>query len=271
MFSFASVRFRYVSESVVLLGFLVAPMLASAWGQTGHRIVGQIAENHLTPKALKAVKAILGNESVALSSTWADFVKSDTAYKHLNVWHYINLPDNLSRDAYDKTLKNDTGTDAYTKIKFLTACLKNLRLSKDSQQTCLRLLVHIVGDIHQPFHVGKEEDHGGNKIKVQWFNQPTNLHAVWDDKLIEDQKLSYKEYVAAIDHASPQELAKWNAEPLEDWLYGSYQMAGRLYKENENSDQKLGYRYIYDHLAELNGQLLKGGIHLAALLNRIFG
>ena len=134
----------------------------------------------------------------------------------------------------------------------------------------LRLLIHIVGDVHQPLHVAKEEDRGGNKIKVLWFNQPANLHSIWDDKLIEGQQLSYTEYTNAIDHITPMQVKMLQEQPMWLWFYHSNQIATRIYEEIKQPDQKLSYRYNYDHIATVNNQLLEGGVHLAGLLNQIF-
>ena len=134
----------------------------------------------------------------------------------------------------------------------------------------LRLLIHIVGDIHQPMHVSRAEDQGGNKIKVMWFNEPTNLHALWDDKLIESQKLSYTEFATSINHADKQQRKAWQQQLMSEWFFESYQLADKLYNGITQPDQKLGYRYNYDNVAMLNNQLLKGGVRLAGLLNEIF-
>jgi hypothetical protein len=135
----------------------------------------------------------------------------------------------------------------------------------------LRLLIHITGDIHQPMHVGRLEDLGGNKIKVMWFNDAANLHQVWDEKLINFQQLSYTEYVAAINHTSKAQRNEWYSEPLNSWLYQSYKYAEKIYSDIKQPDQKLDYKYNFNYIGILNERLLKGGVHLAGLLNEIFG
>ena len=251
--------------------FIIPSLPASAWwGINGHRIVGEIASHYLTGKAKKAVREILGSESIAMASNWADFIKSDSTLNYLSPWHYMNVKGGLSSNQFNDFLKQDTITDAYTKLNFLIAELKNKSLPLDKKQFYLKLLIHITGDIHQPLHVGRAEDLGGNKIKVQWFNEPTNLHSVWDEKLIEMQKLSYTEYTTAINHISKKQRREWQQQPLSDWMHESYEAAEKIYAGITQPDQKLGYRYNYDYVELLNLQLLKGGIHLAGLLNAIF-
>jgi hypothetical protein len=255
----------------IVIAFLFFSFSSMAWwGLTGHRVVAQIAEGYLNPKARAAILSILGNETLAMASNWADFIKSDSNNSYLGPWHYLNVNGGLSKEEFQNWLKADTAVDAYTKINFLVAQLKNRHLHIDKKKFYLRLLIHIVGDIHQPLHVGHADDQGGNKIKITWFSEASNLHSVWDDKLIDMQKLSYTEYTRAINHVSGKQLIDWQRQPLSDWLFESYEIAGNLYTEITQPDQKLGYRYNYDHLGTLNIQLLKGGIRLAGLLNRIF-
>ncbi len=250
---------------------LIIPQISMAWGTLGHRIIGQIAESYLTPKASLAVKKILGTETLAKASTWADFVKSDSSFSYLNSWHYMNFKAGLSESDMKEYLATDTATGAYTKVNFLLAQLKNKQLDKEKKKLYLRLLIHIVGDIHQPLHTGGEDDFGGNRINVQWFNKPANLHTVWDEKMIDRQNMDYIEYSKSINHTTAQQLLKWQHEPISNWLFQSYQLANQLYKEIKQPNEKLSYDYNKSHIEAANLQLLKGGVRLAGLLNQIFG
>ncbi len=250
--------------------FIYLPIQSGAWSLLGHRIVGEIAESYLTPQAKKTIMEILGNESMAITSNWPDFIKSDPAYKYLDSWHYINFDDGFTEQSMNAYLKQDTATDAYTKINFLVKELKNKQLPKDKKLLYLRLLIHIVGDVHQPLHTGRLSDLGGNKVKVLWFNEPTNLHSVWDEKLIDEQKLSYTEYTKNINHTTAAQRAAWQKAHVSEWLFESYSISHKIYDEIKQPDQKLSYRYNFDHIQTVNEQLLKGGVRLAGLLNAIF-
>ncbi|WP_211217458.1 S1/P1 nuclease [Segetibacter koreensis] len=242
-----------------------------AWGMLGHRIVGEIASTYLTPKARKEIQQILGTESIAMASNWADFIKSDTTYKYLNSWHYIDFDSAINYTRMQSYLKSDTATDAYTKLNFLIRKLKNKKLSQNEKLMYLRLLIHIAGDVHQPLHSARTGDAGGNEIKVSWFGQPSNLHRVWDEQLIEFQRLSYTEYAAAINHASVKQRLTWQKQSISNWLFDSYRISEQLRKELQQPEQKLSFQYNFRHIETLNEQLLKGGVHLAGLLNQIFG
>ncbi len=262
---------KRIKQFLLLVLFIYLPYASMAWSMTGHRVVGEIAQSYLTAKARLAIKQILGNESLAMSANWADFIKSDPAYNYLNNWHYANFKDGFTEADMAAKLATDTMTNAYTKINFLIKQLKNKALDKQKKIMYLRLLVHIVGDVHQPMHLGREEDLGGNRIKVMWFYQPANLHSVWDDKLIDEQKLSFTEYARAINFTTKAQRAKLIKQPITHWFYESYAIAQTLYAEIKEPDQKLSYRYSFDHIKTVNEQLLKGGVHLAGLLNQIYG
>jgi hypothetical protein len=119
-------------------------------------------------------------------------------------------------------------------------------------------------------HVGRLEDLGGNKVKVLWFNDPSNLHQVWDEKLIDFQQLSYTEYASAINFSSKEQRKIWQHEPISIWFYQSYQNAEKIYADVKAPDEKLGYQYNFKYIKILDEQLLKGGVRLAGLLNEIF-
>jgi hypothetical protein len=263
-------KLRSLKACVIIFGLLF-PVTSMAWGVLGHRIVGQVAESYLTPKAKIAIRQILGNESLAMASNWGDFIKSDTSYKYLNEWHYLNLEDGLNHEAFMNYLAHDTAADAYTKINFLVKELKKKNLSLTKKKMYLRLLIHFVGDVHQPMHVSRAEDLGGNKIKLFWFNEPNNLHRLWDETLVNFQQLSYTEYAASINFTTPVQLRQWQKQPVAEWMFESYVISQKLYNEFDRPEPRLSYRYNFDHIQTLNERLLKGGVRLAGLLNEVFG
>ena len=258
-------------QKKILLAFflLYLPVQSMAWGLLGHRVVGQLAESYLNKQTSREIKLILGNENLAMASNWADFIKSEPSYNYISNWHYINLPTGLNEEQLDSALKRDTITDIYTKILFLTAELKKKNLEQEKKVMYLRLLIHFVGDIHQPMHTGRFEDLGGNKIQLTWFGQNTNLHRVWDSDLIDSQQLSYTEYSRSINFIDKNQLHSMQSQDVAQWVKDSYRISEKLYAKVGNGD-KLGFRYIYDNIDIANQQLLRGGIHLAALLNSIF-
>ncbi len=259
----------FFKKLILAAAIIYAPLYTMAWGDKGHRIAGQIASTYLTPKARLAVKAILGNESVAMASTWADFIKSDPNYNYLSSWHYIDFDKPYTYPELQTFLKQDTSVDAYTKLNFMVRELKKKNLAQDKKLLYLRMVIHIVEDIHQPMHTAHTDDKGGNDFKVMWFKEESNLHSVWDSKLIEFQNLSFTEYANAINFTTPAQRTAWQQEPLSKWLFDSKELAENIYA-NTKPDEVLNYRYNFKYVGKLNQQLLKAGVHLAGLLNQIF-
>lgn len=256
----------------LLIAFvLYMPFQSFAWGTLGHRIVGEIAQKHLSKKALKQVRKILGNESIAMSSNWADFIKSDSSYRYLSTWHYVNFDSGMNYTQLVAYLDKDTSVNAYTRINFLANELRKENLPHDKQVFYLRLLIHFVGDIHQPLHAARNGLVGGNNIRVSWFNENSNLHRVWDSHLIDHQQLSYTEYVNAINFVTPEKKKVWQRQPLSEWVYESFLLSEQIVQDIKQPTPRLGYDYDFKYNQILNQQLLKGGIHLAGLLNDIFG
>lgn len=255
---------------VSLLSLTSLPGKVWSWGLLGHRVTGGIAEHYLTPKTRTAVRKLLGNETVALASTWADFIRSNRSYDTLASWHYVNIKPGLTRQQVYEYLDGNRGMNVYNRMNFLMKALKSGKLSHNKQVFYLKLLIHLVGDAHQPMHAGRADDRGGNGTKVYWFNDATNLHRLWDEQLVEFQQLSYTEHVNAINFPAGRQKANWEKAPMKEWIYESYLIAQQLYGDIKAED-RLTYNYNYKYAAVMNEQLLKGGIRLAAVLNDIYG
>jgi hypothetical protein len=242
---------------------------AFSWGVIGHRTSAEIAQQHLSKKAKKELRKLTGKETLAWWSNWPDFVKSDSTWNQASPWHYVDLPGHLEKEKFMEDLKKLPGKNLYTQIPAMIAEIKDKTLSIERRRTALYFLIHLVGDLHQPLHVGREEDSGGNKIVVYWFEKKTNLHSLWDSMLIEFQQYSYSEYARLLDIAEPEKVKAWQSGSLEDWFYESHVLADAIYNASPN-EAKLGYKYNFQFQKTLDEQLLKGGIRLAALLNKAF-
>jgi len=247
------------------------PFQTMAWGTEGHRVCGQIADSYLSPKARKAIQEILGNESIAIASNWADFIKSDPAFSYLSSWHYIDFDKPYTYPEMQAFLAQDTNTDAYTKMNFLIGELKKKDQTKENKLLYLHMLIHIVEDVHQPMHTAHTADQGGNGVKLNWNGQPSNLHSVWDSEIINAQQLSYTEYAAAINHTTAEQRAELQKAPISEWLFESSQLAEKIYADTKAGDNLSGFKYTFKYLDTVNQQLLKGGVRLAGVLNQLFG
>jgi nuclease S1 len=249
---------------IAFILFMFLAIKASSWGLTGHRVVGQVAENYLSKKAGKEVKKILGTESLADVANWMDFIKSEPSYDYMKPWHYVTIPEGKT---YETSAKEPKGDVIWAINKFVGE-LKSDTLTLQEQQFALKFLVHLIGDIHQPLHVGNGHDKGGNDVKIKYFWQNSNLHRIWDSGMIDGQNLSYTEWVSRLDHTTKDQVAAWQSATVNDWAMESMAMRSSVYAVGEKKN--LTYRYNYDHIAEVDRRLLQAGVRLAGVLNDIF-
>ena len=260
---------RFFIRTFLLTTALFIAQYAFSWGVTGHRIIGEIAQQHLTKKAKKELRKLIGKETLAWWSNWPDFIKSDSAWNHASPWHYVDLPGHMEKEKFIDELKKLPGKNLYTQIQAMMAELKDRSLPLEKRRVALYFLIHLAGDLHQPLHVGRDEDAGGNKIVVYWFDKKTNLHTLWDSMLIEFQQYSYTEYTRLLNIADKDRVNAWQSSSLEDWFYESHVLSDAIYDATPN-ESKLSYKYNYKFQKIVDEQLLKGGIRLAELLNRAF-
>jgi len=235
------------------------------WGQIGHYVTGHIAEAHLNKEAKKKLKELLGDESLALASVWMDDIRSDDSYDYTSDWHWVTVPDGKD---YDETEKNPNG-DVIWALETMIAELKEGGLTGPEEIEKLKMVIHLVGDIHQPLHVGTGTDRGGNDVRVQWMGESSNLHRVWDSDMIRSRELSYTELAKEINHPTKDEVKEWQAAGVRDWANESISVRNRVY--NLDGSNRLGYEYRYENFDLVEKRLLQAGVRLAGVLNEIYG
>lgn len=246
----------------VVLCFVV--QMCFGWGQTGHRTVGEVAEAHLSKKAAKQVKKLLGDQSLAMASTWMDEIRSDSTYDYAKDWHWVSIPYGTT---YAETEKNPNG-DLIEAIGRMKTTLQSDTASRENKIRALKFLVHLVGDLHQPLHVGNGTDKGGNAVKVKYFWENSNLHRVWDSGIIDGKQLSYTELAAAINHTTKDQVKLWQAGAVTDWAVDAQSLHKQVYDFRDVG--MLSYEYDYRNWEAVQQQLLKGGVRLAGILNEVF-
>ena len=252
---------------VITFGVLsfVCVDVSCAFGRTGHRVIGRIAERHLTPAAKRAVQALLGRVNLAQVSTYPDEIRSDPRFSHAAPWHYVNIEDGKT---YETSKKNPQG-DAVEAMARFTATLRSPSASNERKIEALKWIVHLVGDIHQPLHVGRSKDRGGNAIDAMWFGDKTNLHTVWDSKMIDSTQLGFSELADFIDTATDKQVAMWQSSTVLEWVRESFDHRERAYTVPDPTTRG-SYRYSYKHLPLVKLRLSQAGVRLAGLLNEIF-
>lgn len=251
-----------------LLGAVTAAMSfqALSWGQTGHRVTGAIAEQYLTTNAQSAISRLLPNEDLAEASTFVDEMRSNPSefwQKTANPWHYVTVP---ADKTYAQTGAPDQG-DAFSALEAFAKQLKNPKSSLEQKQIALRFIVHIIGDLHQPFHAGDGTDKGGNDVKLSFFWEDSNLHRVWDSGLINREGLSYTELTAKLSRKiTGQQAKEWMVTEPKVWIAESAKLRANLYPESK----KLSWEYQYQNLPIAKQRLQMAGVRMAAYLNELF-
>lgn len=235
------------------------------WSKTGHRVIGEIAQNHLSRKAKRAINSLLDGQNLAAVSNFADEIKADSTYRKFSAWHYVNYP---ADKKYTDEPPSPFG-DVIMGIQECITVIKDPGRPKSERAFYLKMLIHLVGDLHQPMHVGRLEDKGGNDIQLQWFDRGSNLHRVWDTNMITDYGMSYTELAASLPKMSNAARKRLQEGTLYDWVEESQDIANQLY-ESVKTGEKLYYRYNYVWWGTVESQLQKGGLRLAKVLNELF-
>ena len=305
---------RRLNKSIVActlaLGLIFQVMLAPsshAWGPTGHRVVAEIAQRHLTPIAQARVSALLSGRSLADVANWPDELRSDARYDKYKLLHFATVPNGVAsyRDAKkapcgDIVAAIDaliaflrTGSrEALHSVKALSdksdgtgegAC-NTVETEPITPDTALRFLVHFMGDLHQPLHIGGT-DLGGNTVSINWMDRwRTNLHSTWDDEMVDFERLSYTEYARFLDRASEADAARWRTGDTISYADEAVALRSRLYVFPDDPAtapagtappgtapaHKVSYKYTSAQRDLMREQLLKGGLRLAGVINSIF-
>lgn len=289
---------RYYFFLFSTLAFLASQETALAWGQDGHRITAEIAERNLTPEAVAEVREIIGEETLAEISTWADDIRSDGTWDFAKPWHYISINDDESWDNYERVPEEegdlllilerleaflrDPDAETFTLSGVAGRSSSSLKPTNEKEVTrreVLAFYVHFIGDLHQPLHVGRREDQGGNRIQVEWFGEEETLHRVWDEDLVESRNLSYTEFATFLNRLSDEEKETASAGSYLDWAKEAKEVRAQVYDFgaqrssyylNVVEPPTLSYDYRAKTLPIVRDRLQKGGLRLAALLNDIF-
>ncbi|MBC7537518.1 MAG: S1/P1 nuclease [Bacteriovorax sp.] len=240
---------------------------AFSWGKTGHRIVGEIAQRNLDSNTLKAIKELAGDDDLSRLSTWPDEIRSDPKMGYTAPWHYVSIPNGKT---YFDQKRNKEGDVIEALYRFEDA-LRDPKETKEHKLDALRFLVHMTGDLHQPLHVGLAEDRGGNSIRVKWFKTETNLHTVWDEELIDFEKLSFTEYANYLNHFSKDDKKDLEKGTFIDWAKESQDLRTKVYDFGGPSESSsLSYEYNYKVKPTVELRLKQAGLRLAYVLNKIF-
>jgi len=263
--TFIQMKLKIVYVFITLFIFSLSANSSLKWSATGHRTVGKIAEKHLTSTTKRKIKKLLKGQSLAFASTFGDEIKSDKRYNDFYTWHYINIP---LESNYEDSEKNPKG-DLATAIAYCKKIISDKNSSKEDKAFYLKLLIHFIGDLHQPMHIGLAEDKGGNDFKLKWFSKDTNLHRVWDGDMIEGYDMGYLELAENANTLSKEQVKAIQKGTVIDWINETHNLTRKVYA-GVNEGDNLSYRYSYENFETVRSQLQIAGIRLAKVLNDLF-
>lgn len=256
-----------MKKLIILFACLLWAHTSFGWGQKGHDVTAYIAECHLTPKAAKQIDKALGGHSPVYYANWLDVASHTPEYAYTKTWHYLNIDEG---ETFDSMPKNPNG-DVLTAVTELVEKLKKGGLSPEEETLSLKMLIHLVGDMHCPMHTGRLSDLGGNKRPALMFGRKTNLHSAWDTAIPEAaHKWSYTEWQKQIDRLSKEEEKEVLAGEPADWVKQTHAICVAIYEDSPEGT-KISYDYVDKYTPVIERQFVRGGLRLARLLNEIYG
>jgi hypothetical protein len=255
-----------MSRYILSILSLLTALNLFAWGQKGHDTTAAIAERHLDATTVAAVDSILDGRSIVYWANWLDNASHTPEYDYTKTWHYRNID---ADQTWDNAPLHPNG-NVVEAINQQCKLLSDKSRSIEQTRLSLIILVHLMGDLHQPLHIGHASDLGGNRWNVNYFGRNMPLHTVWDTNLVESgHKWSFSEYADQIDRASAQQQADIVAGNPDDWGRETFAICTQVYDQTP-VDSKLSYDYVAAWTPIVENQLLRGGLRLASLLNSIF-
>ncbi|WP_323844169.1 S1/P1 nuclease [Microbulbifer magnicolonia] len=238
-----------------------------AWGEDGHRVVGEIAWQYLDPEVREEVQALLqiaGEPSLAEATTWADRIRSNSSYDWAAPLHYISLP--IQWDGYRESRDCPAAGCILKAIAHFEAVLSDRDAPQAERAEALLFVAHFVGDLHQPLHTGLSADRGGNDIAVEFFGMPTNLHALWDIYLPAGFVLDWQQYAhQQIGNIDREQYKTWRSSAASDWAAESHRL---VHDSAYTPSAHLGEEYYLRNRGIVAQRLRQGGVRLAAVIDR---
>jgi hypothetical protein len=246
--------------SFSILLFLTSFTNVFAWGHKGHSLVAEVAFKYLDAKTKQNVLNYLNGMSIEEASNWMDEMRSDSKYDYMKPYHYVNY----ERGSAIKAIEGDNI------INTLNQTLKDLDnikfMSNEDIKLRLFYLFHLIGDLHQPLHVGYGEDKGGNTVQVSFFGRGSNLHKMWDSEIIEYKALTL-EQVLKMNDFEPSEISAIKSINVLSWVTDSRSHLKSIYSFN---NAKIDDRYVDANYPIVKMQILKAGLRLASVLEYYF-
>ena len=230
-------------------------------GQKRARLSGRNCLYLFRPSVQTIVTKYLNGRSIQDAANWMDELRDDHSYDYLKPYHYVN---------FDKGVKvvNHEGDNIIFRLTQTIQELKNYKnLSDEDVKMKICIIFHLVGDLHQPLHVGFGTDKGGNTQQINYNGKGTNLHSFFDSGIINARNISLSDCLSLNTYSKHQikRLGKINTVK---WAKESRSYLPTIYDYKSNV---IPETYVDTQAPIIKKQLLNAGLRLAAVLTAIFG
>lgn len=270
---------------------------SAGWGQIGHSTIAQVAQDHLTPKAQKALNKYLDGMPLAIIASDADIYRSqwtvDLGFVPTNPeaarvpWlteFDFSTPLNIAPWTHSITVDMDFNcyptenldgayiNNAAYCVDILAEQLKNAEsMDPYERYKAIAIIVHLVGDMHCPMHIVYYPD---NQVKghymVNWKGKQHDMHVMWDGRIFDAYyKWSFLDMAYLVDTATPKQIAQITRGTVYDYASSSARDSWPVVSQYKEGDT-LPKSYATDIRPLLFSQLRNGGYRLAAIFNEIF-
>lgn len=245
---------------VLIIVTTFIPFNSFAWGKQGHSIVAEIAFNYLDANAKSNLLKYLDGMSIEDASNWMDDIRDDHSYDYMKPYHYVNFEKGT-------IVKVNPGNNLLSVLTSTINDLKNYKsFTKAEVKTKLCILFHLIGDLHQPLHVGYGDDKGGNTMQLNYNGYGTNLHSFFDSGIIKAKNITLQDCLKS-NIFSSTEIKNIQYINVSEWATQSRSNLNEIYNF---SGHKVSDEYVNANAIIIKNQLLKAGIRLASVLNDVF-
>ena len=251
----------------ILVLFLLGTTAAFAWGREAHEVIAKIAENNLKPGVKKKIESYLGH-SIVYYAKWMDEYRYTPEYNFTDAWHSCNVDEQL------KYVPRSKG-DFIHGLDYATGNLREYRSLSDSAVAFnIKIIVHLIGDMHCPAHIKYQGRDASFKVKFGGdYIKPrvdARIHDVWDYYAIQSCRIfSSTEYAEELDRMSSREKKAIVEGTYIDWL-GDNAERCLLQFELAHPDERLKQDFINAAMPLIETQMLYAGYRLAYVLNSLF-
>jgi hypothetical protein len=268
-----------------LLGIVLAmsgPGLCWGWGDIGHFAIAEIAVTRLSQTARAEIEKLLpgGLKEFVDIATWADDVIEEWPESY--PWHSVDIPHHAT--GYDRQRDCRDDDCIVERIKLFAVELSDRNGPKEKRVVALKMLIHLVGDLHMPLHA-YQPDRSWEGWEGPWIQIEDTievLHFWWDNLLIfeigPDAQGVAEELIQ--NNITIDDEATWTSPGPEIWANESFLIARDFIVRHNLTDVARWVTYTEDyplvlaaHVREetraiIARQVAMAGVRLAALLNR---